>query len=874
MKILMIHAHDIWSDQEPWTSRIRNIATEFARQGHCVRLIYFGFPGKMSQPQTGVPFESFRLRRSKWALFWNLFYVLKHAFWSDIIHVQKCFAHATLPAVLTHLLLNKPLHYDWDDWEYQIFNYECTNPVQSAFLDYTEKKILTMVDTLSVSSRALRHLAIQWGFPEKQIVSAHVCADLELFHPYVDGQRIREKFSLRKPVVMYMGQLHGAQYADLFIEAAAIIHAKCDVLFMLVGAGTREPILYQHIHEKGLEDVVVFTGAVAHEEVPYYLAVCDVAVACFEDNNITRYKSPLKIVEYMACAKAIVASDVGDVPYMLGKAGLLVPPGDAKELAEAIMALLEDEKKRKQLGEQARTRAEQHFAWAITANNILDAYSLARDLYRPAHRKKSRGRDAKVRTKPKRRDIYSLHTDVLLVTAPPWGVHNPPVGLAYLAHYLQVHDLCVDVFDFNIKLYNRIDPTWHKLWLPEYKNWWSNEKRFTEIVQEFASHIDWAVEKIIASCAAIIGFSVVDPKERMTIALIRRLLAKESTKRIVLGGPAVSTPVQRNIFIEQLGSAVDFYVVGEGEKALLSLTRTLKQNEFQISAEEELKKPLIFSEDIDDLDTVPFPKYGGFDFTDYIGGTMIVEWSRGCISDCAFCKGKKLLGRYRMKKAERIVDELKYHYKNNGISRFIVCDNLVNGNPAELERVCDLLIAEGLPIEWEAQGIPYSRMTAGLLNKMRESGCRKMQWGVESGSDLLLDKIGKGKIFTVQEAETVIRASHAAGIWTEIFIIIGLPGEDDIEFEKTKHFIANNHDSIDAVKSVNTLHLVQGTEVFDHAEDFGLALPEKDQYYLWKDKNGCNSYEWRVKRAQELIELVGRYNIAVHEHNLFEGKMI
>lgn len=381
MKILMIHPHDIWSNHEPWTSRIRNIAAEFVRQGNSVRLIYFGFPGKRSNPKDGVSYESFRLSRSKAAIFWNIFALLKHGVWADIIHVQKCFAHATIPAVFAHVFLNKPLHYDWDDWEYQIFNFDCKLPKQRAFLDFTEKKILALVDTISVSSRALRRLAVKWGFPEEKIRNAHVCADLELFRPCVDGSRIREKFSITKPVVMYMGQLHGAQYADLFIDAAAIIHARCDVTFMLVGSGTREPLLYQYILEKKLEDAVIFTGAVEHEKIPAYLSVCDVAVACFEDNDITRYKSPLKIVEYMSCGKAIVASHVGDVPYMLGNAGIVVPPGDASALAEEIMALIADEKKRKWLGMRARERAEQNFCWSVTANNILEAYAIARGLY-------------------------------------------------------------------------------------------------------------------------------------------------------------------------------------------------------------------------------------------------------------------------------------------------------------------------------------------------------------------------------------------------------------------------------------------------------------------------------------------------------------
>ena len=288
--------------------------------------------------------------------------------------------------------------------------------------------------------------------------------------------------------------------------------------------------------------------------------------------------------------------------------------------------------------------------------------------------------------------------DILLVTAPPWGVHNPPVGLAYLSTFLRRNNIKCDVFDFNIGLYRGIEPEWHKLWLPEYKNWWSNEERFHHIYEEFYNVIWWGQETILKYDAPIIGFSVVDPKERMTIALIRGLLDEDRDKRIILGGPAVSTPDQRRIFVELLGSSVDYYVVGEGERMLLKLIRKLKMNDHVIPADEEIEKPLIKQDHIECLDAIPFPTYEEFDFNLYDGGGLIVEWSRGCISSCAFCKGKRLLGPFRMKKAETIVAELEHHHTRYGVSHFIVCDNLVNGDPAELERVCDLVTHKGLSV--------------------------------------------------------------------------------------------------------------------------------------------------------------------------------
>ena len=103
----------------------------------------------------------------------------------------------------------------------------------------------------------------------------------------------------------------------------------------------------------------------------------DVCVASFEDNEVTRCKSPLKLAEYMACGKAIVASDVGEVRAMLDGAGLIVPQGDKAALAEGILRLLKDEALRLDVGRRARKRAEEYFSWQRAAETLLAVYAAA-----------------------------------------------------------------------------------------------------------------------------------------------------------------------------------------------------------------------------------------------------------------------------------------------------------------------------------------------------------------------------------------------------------------------------------------------------------------------------------------------------------------
>ncbi|THB77201.1 MAG: radical SAM protein [Desulfobulbaceae bacterium] len=462
--------------------------------------------------------------------------------------------------------------------------------------------------------------------------------------------------------------------------------------------------------------------------------------------------------------------------------------------------------------------------------------------------------------------------EILLLTAPPWGTHNPPTGLAYLSTYLKAHGVKVSVFDANIEFYRRINPENHRLWLPENKKWWATDESFEELRVRFTDQLDWIAHRVVSSKAPVVGFSVVDPKERMTIEIVKRIIKRKPETRIIMGGPAISTPEQRDIFCRRLPGLIDFFVEGPGEAALLEIMKRYRTSGFTANPG-RASSPEIVSLPIESLDEIPHPRYDEFDFSLYDGGGFFVEWSRGCISSCAYCKGRHLLGPYRMKKATAILAELDYLYERFGFKHFIVCDNLFNGNTRELEKLCDLLIERSYPFTWEGQAIPYKRMTKSLMEKLKQAGCQKVQWGIESGSDTLLKNVGKGKVFAIEDARQVLQDSHEAGLINEIFIIVGLPGENEAEFQKTMSFFRDNRAYIDVIKSINTLHLVHGTDLFNHASDrFDLELPAEDiWYYDWSSRDGQNNYALRLERAKRLIAFAEELQIPVLENNLYEG---
>lgn len=379
----MVHPHDIYLTSEPWTIRIKKIAEEFVKLGHEVKLVYFPLHQDRTFEQVeedlAVGYQPIPFERSRWYLLHNTIKMSRLARWADIVHFQKCFPYAALPSLFAARLCGKPIHYDWDDWEYQIYNFCPPSKVIGWYLNTLERRLPGVVDTISVASANLHHLCVRLGFDPQRIFESHVGADLNEFSPQNDGRSIRKQYNIRGPIVIYLGQLHSGQYVDLYIEAARYLR-DTDACFLIIGGGYD---LQRCIHiAADLVEVgkVIFTGFIRRHEVARYLAAADIAVACFEDNELTRSKSPLKIAEYMAAGKAIVASKVGEVERMLDGAGLLVPPGDSRALAYGIAKLLDDDNLRAAIARKARKRAEEEYNWQTPALNILQAYRLALSL--------------------------------------------------------------------------------------------------------------------------------------------------------------------------------------------------------------------------------------------------------------------------------------------------------------------------------------------------------------------------------------------------------------------------------------------------------------------------------------------------------------
>lgn len=382
MRILMVHPHDINSSIEPWTRRIKSFAGELTNRGHQVKLVYFPLSGRSRQRYFSDGYEVVPLQRviSPAVFIRNIWKLTELTAWADIVHFQKCHYYSAAPAVIAAYLKGKPLHYDWDDWEEMIWYESWEKGIQSRFIGFSfripERLLPVLSDTVSVSSQYLRDLTRKNGARKEDIFLIPVGADLEKFNPGIDGSEVRRRHNIRNSLVLYLGQLHGAQYIDLFIRAANIVlHKNPQLIFMIVGGGFKEDKLKSLAGELGINDRIIFTGSVPQDKVPEYIAAADVCVAPFRETRVTCCKSPLKIAEYMACGKAIVASNVGEIRRMLGGVGVLAQPDDHCALAEGILTILNGEKELSDnLGKYVRRRAEWTYNWQVAVSKLSAAY--------------------------------------------------------------------------------------------------------------------------------------------------------------------------------------------------------------------------------------------------------------------------------------------------------------------------------------------------------------------------------------------------------------------------------------------------------------------------------------------------------------------
>ena len=242
--------------------------------------------------------------------------------------------------------------------------------------------------------------------------------------------------------------------------------------------------------------------------------------------------------------------------------------------------------------------------------------------------------------------------------------------------------------------------------------------------------------------------------------------------------------------------AFDLIVRKEGELTFLELLDRIQANkgfEDVLGTTVRTKNGIQRNEDrpfLNDLDSLPSPAYHLLPLDSYhrMGKTIFpIVTSRGCVQWCDFCSTVRMFGRgYRVRSPKKVVDDMEMLHSKYGESQFTFYDDAFTINRNHTLEMCADIKARKLDVEWDCE-TRVDAVDKELLEKMRDAGCITIWFGVESGSEKILDKMHK-KINREQVREA-FKMAQKVGMMTIASAVIGFPGETEETAWETINFI-------------------------------------------------------------------------------------
>ncbi len=291
----------------------------------------------------------------------------------------------------------------------------------------------------------------------------------------------------------------------------------------------------------------------------------------------------------------------------------------------------------------------------------------------------------------------------------------------------------------------------------------------------------------------IVGVSIYTYRLKNALTLINEVKRWKPSVHLSIGGPHALIYTKQALNIK----GVDSIVVGDGETPFLRLCEGISSGNATPDAPGlyyTFKKDLYgkFERNTEkDLDILPFPNPDIIDdfknkYKNFMNGryTMTLVTSRGCPYHCNFCIAPSIP--FRAMSTERLVEAMRY-YTSLGFKEVDFYDDTFNANLKKLERFARRVIDEGLKFTWSVRGAKVLNMSIPFLRLMKQAGLRRMQFGVESGSNRVLEVLNKN--LTIEETIACFDNINAVGIESIANIMLFCPTETFEETQATVRLI-------------------------------------------------------------------------------------
>ena len=296
--------------------------------------------------------------------------------------------------------------------------------------------------------------------------------------------------------------------------------------------------------------------------------------------------------------------------------------------------------------------------------------------------------------------------------------------------------------------------------------------------------------------ADVVGLTAITPTINTAISIARHLKQANPHLTIILGGPHATLLPE-----ETLATApdIDIIVRGEGEGTFIKLLRAWEQEQplANIPAISYRQNGKVTSTPAGtttvDLDSLPFFAYHLLPRQKYkphppYGRALpfaAIITSRGCPYNCSYCSKPVFGNRFRGQSPERVVEEIDYYQDRFGIKELAFYDDVFTLNKERAYAIADGILKRGLKLSWTCE-TRVNLVDKELLRHIKQAGCYSIAYGIESGSQEILNTLDKD--ISLEQVEEAVRLSQEVNLQTIGYFMIGSPGESPETVSQTIQF--------------------------------------------------------------------------------------
>jgi radical SAM superfamily enzyme YgiQ (UPF0313 family) len=450
---------------------------------------------------------------------------------------------------------------------------------------------------------------------------------------------------------------------------------------------------------------------------------------------------------------------------------------------------------------------------------------------------------------------------IALLLCPCWTNLSPPLGISYIASFLKQKRYFVKCFDFNIDLYDLLKIQKIDYWMFSEHYKWRDTFFTDEVLPLIKKHLDKKIKEVLSFSPHMVGFTLFYTNELASLYVAEQIKSRNKNIKIVFGGPRCYDELKNPYLLKN--SFVDAIVIGEGEETLNELADIFSIfNEFRDTRGALVKKGGLvnkfeFRGEIESLDKLPFPYFGDFELKKYKQFALPLLTSRGCIAKCVFCGERRYWKKFRFRTASNVFQEIKHDIDCYKVKDLFFNDSLINGNLSELSELVNLIIKDGLKINWGGYVRVNKAMTPELFKRLKKAGCNYLSYGIESGSQKILKSMKKD--ISLKDAGLNLKDTTSVGIEAHVNWIVGFPNESWVDFLKSLFFIYKNRNNISCFNPGQVpCGIPADSYLAQHPKEFNIV--QKAFLKEWRTKFFVNTIiqrRLRLKILRKFISLLG-----------------